>query len=90
MSDRIADGLDIPRPRSLVELREDEGLKEDFASQAIIASAPLLFDAGRTVRANISLDAGPLSSIDEAAKLRGLTRSAFLASAAREKILGER
>jgi hypothetical protein len=49
---------------------------------------PLLVDSGRTVRANISLDAALLEAIDAAAKERGLSRSAFLASAAREKIMG--
>jgi metal-responsive CopG/Arc/MetJ family transcriptional regulator len=48
----------------------------------------LLLDSGRAVRANLSLDAGLLDAIDEAAKAHGLTRSAFLASAAREKIEG--
>jgi predicted RNase H-like HicB family nuclease len=47
---------------------------------------PLLIDAGRTVRANLTFDAGLLAVIDEEALQRGLTRSAFLASAAREKI----
>src|SRR5450756_729220 len=47
-----------------------------------------LLDSGRAVRANLSLDAGLLDAIDEAAKAHGLTRSAFLASAAREKIEG--
>jgi hypothetical protein len=47
---------------------------------------PLLLDKGRTVRANLTLDAGLLEQIDAEAELRGLTRSAFLASAARDKI----
>ena len=47
---------------------------------------PLLLDTGRLARANISIDAGRLADIDEAARLRGVTRSAFLAAAAREKI----
>jgi hypothetical protein len=45
----------------------------------------LLIDVGRPAKANLSLDAGLLAAIDEAAA-RGLTRSAFLAGAAREKI----
>ena len=49
---------------------------------------PLLLDSGRAVRANLSLDAGLLDAIDKAAKAHGLTRSAFLASVAREKIEG--
>ena len=48
---------------------------------------PLLIDPGRTVRANVSFDAALLDAIDAAAKERGLTRSAFLASAARGKIM---
>ena len=36
--------------------------------------------------ANISLDAGTLEALDEAARAHGLSRSAFIASAAKEKI----
>jgi len=38
---------------------------------------PLVTDAGRTVRANVTFDAGLLDAIDTEAKRRGLTRSAF-------------
>lgn len=51
---------------------------------------PLLLDSGRTVRANVTFDAGLLEAIDQAAGQRGLTRSAFLAGAAREKIEARR
>ena len=51
---------------------------------------PVLVDSGRPVRANLSLDAGLLAAIDAEASRRGLTRSAFIASAAREKIEGHR
>jgi Ribbon-helix-helix protein, copG family len=40
------------------------------------------------VKANISLDAGLLEAIDEEAERRGITRSGFLASAARYQIVG--
>jgi metal-responsive CopG/Arc/MetJ family transcriptional regulator len=42
------------------------------------------------VRANVTFDAGLLAAIDTEAGRRGLTRSAFLASAAREKIEARR
>jgi len=45
-----------------------------------------VIESGRPVKANISLDRGLLNAIDAAAKRSGLTRSSFLASAAREKI----
>ena len=60
------------------------------ARDALWAGLPLVRDAGRPVKANLSLDAGLLAAIDEAAAARGLTRSAFLASAAREKIETQR
>jgi predicted RNase H-like HicB family nuclease len=47
---------------------------------------PLVVDAGRTIRANLTFDAGLLAAIDDEATRRGLTRSAFLAGAAREKL----
>jgi len=46
----------------------------------------LLLDTGRPAKANLSIDAWLLAAIDEAAKARGLTRSALLATAARGKI----
>jgi metal-responsive CopG/Arc/MetJ family transcriptional regulator len=51
---------------------------------------PLVVDLGRPVRANLSIDAGLLSAIDAEAARRGLTRSAFIAGAAREKIESQR
>ena len=60
-----------------------------LAKGAALAIVPLVLDAGRPAKANLSLDAGLLAAIDEAAAARGLTRSAFLASAAREKIESE-
>jgi hypothetical protein len=52
----------------------------------LLAAVPLVMETGRPVKANLSLDAGLLAAIDDAAAARGLTRSAFIASAAREKI----
>ena len=90
MTDRVGDGFSPPQPRDATALRCDPTLTEDFASGAIIAIVPLLLDGGSAVRAEVSLDAGLLIQIDEAAKLRGLTRSDFLAAAARDKIAADR
>jgi predicted RNase H-like HicB family nuclease len=75
-ADMIADGEPIPEPTDL-------GL---LAHEGIAVYIPLILEKGRPVRANISLDAGLLEQIDAEAKRRGLTRSAFLASAASDKI----
>ena len=68
------------------------GMAQILASHEIEAGEstvmlPLLVDAGCTVRANLTFDAGLLEASDAAAAMRGVTRSAFLASAARDKIL---
>ena len=88
MADRIADGFAPPQARSYDEIMSDH--TSGWETNHCIANIPLLLDSGRSVRANISLDAGLLQQIDEAAKQRGLTRSSFLASAAREKIAQQR
>jgi predicted RNase H-like HicB family nuclease len=78
----------LPNPRTSKEIIE-AGEVDVYAGETTVL-IPLLLDSGRTVRANITLDAGLLETIDAQAKLRGLTRSAFLASAAREKIAAQR
>jgi predicted RNase H-like HicB family nuclease len=80
----VADGEPIPRARTLDELGPDERPgKGEY-----LVMIPLILDKGRLVKAHISLDAGLLEAIDEEARRRGLTRSAFLASAAIDKIEG--
>jgi len=88
VEDAIDDGEQLPPPRSVEALRAYPEIAAALTEGAALAVVPLLLDAGRPVRANLSLDAGLLDAIDEAAKAHGLTRSAFLASAAREKIEG--
>ena len=85
MGDRVAAGLDVVRARSADEVLADPDLAVEM-QDGLLVSVPLLLDAGRSVRANVSLDAALLQQIDQAARRRGLTRSAFLASAARDKI----
>ena len=87
--DAIADGESLPEPRSVDAVRNDPAVVEELAGGAALAIVPLVLDAARPAKANLSLDAGLLAAIDEAAAARGLTRSAFLASAAREKIAAE-
>ncbi len=82
-------GKPIPEPRPIEEVRRDRDVAAALRGGAVLASVPRIIDAGRTVRINLSLDAGTVEAIDEAANARGLTRSAFLASAPREKIASE-
>ncbi|MEA2872836.1 MAG: hypothetical protein QOH67_2812 [Hyphomicrobiales bacterium] len=89
VEDARADGEKIPKPRPAEKLRNDPDVAAALAEGAVLAYVPLVLNAARPVKANLSLDAGLLNAIDEAAERRGLTRSAFLASAAREKIESE-
>ena len=84
--DARADGETLPRARSIETLRRDPEVAAALVKGAALAIVPLVLDAGRPAKANLSVDAGLLEAIDEAAEAHGLTRSAFIASAAREKI----
>jgi predicted RNase H-like HicB family nuclease len=90
MASRVGAGFGLPPARDAAALRADPSLAEDFAAGPLVTPVPLFLDGSRPVRANISLEADLLATIDEAARLRGLTRSGFLAAAAREKIMAGR
>jgi predicted RNase H-like HicB family nuclease len=87
--DAIESGEALPKPRSMEVIRKDRDVARELADGAALAIVPLVIERGRPVKANLSLDAGLLAAIDEAAAARGVTRSAFLSSAAREKIRSE-
>jgi predicted RNase H-like HicB family nuclease len=81
-------GRRVPAARGIDDVLLDEDVAASVEAGAVLFAVPLLADAGRTVRINISLDKALVDQIDAAATARGLTRSAFLAQAAREKIGG--
>jgi predicted RNase H-like HicB family nuclease len=82
MAHKQSSGFAIPPASALADIIASGEIGEGESAVMI----PLLLDSGRTVRANLTLDAGLLELIDIEAKNRGITRSAFVASAAREKI----
>jgi predicted RNase H-like HicB family nuclease len=84
--DARGEGQAMPRARTIEVIRRDGEVAAALVEGAVLAVVPLLLDAGRPAKANLSVDAGLLEAIDEAAEAHGLTRSAFIASAAREKI----
>jgi predicted RNase H-like HicB family nuclease len=79
-------GHRLPAARAPDEVLRDKDVRASLKTGAVLFAVPLLADAGRTVRINVSLDKGLVDQIDAAASARGLTRSAFIAQAAREKI----
>lgn len=82
-----ASGKSVPAPRSYEQVVGSQEVRKAIAAGATAAVVPLLADGGRSVRINLSMERGLVDQIDAAAKARGLTRSSFLAQAAREKIL---
>jgi predicted RNase H-like HicB family nuclease len=69
-------------------VREMPEVKAALAAGAVLMVVPYIPADGVQVRANISLERGLLRAIDEVAKARKMSRSAFLASLARREISG--
>ncbi|EAQ34448.1 hypothetical protein NB311A_11922 [Nitrobacter sp. Nb-311A] len=73
------DGEDIPAPSSMEEIMKDAENKKAVAVLIEAPAAPI-----KTVRVNVTLPADALEEIDRYAESHGLTRSGFLAQAARK------
>jgi predicted RNase H-like HicB family nuclease len=73
------DGKDIPAPSSMEEIMKDAENKKAVAVLIEAPAAPI-----KTVRVNVTLPADALEEIDRYAESHGLTRSGFLAQAAKK------
>lgn len=76
----------LPPPRSVGRITALKEVAAELAGGAFLVAVPHTENDTRVVTANISLERGMLKAIDAAAKRRKLTRSAFLAQAARNEI----
>ena len=72
-------------PRGLEAVREQ--VANNVAQGAVLMMIPYVQDRKRVVRVNLSLEKGFLDTLDEAARMRGMTRSAFVQKAAEREIL---
>ena len=77
---------ELPAPSSHAKIMACADVRSELATGAYLISVPLIDNDTATVRANVTFERGMLQAIDETAKARGLTRAAFLASAARQAI----
>lgn len=82
----MADEARDVAPRSMAEIARDPSAEFKPAEGESLVLLPFLAESGIPAKANISIDKRQLDAIDAAAKARGITRSAFLVSAAIEKI----
>lgn len=81
-----AEDTELPEARAIDNVRRDKGVRSDLADGAFLIAIPLIENEAKTVRANITMERGMLKAVDLAAEARKLTRSAFLALAARHEI----
>ena len=80
----VEDGDQLPMLRSLDEIHASLVFRED-AEGAALVMVPFELPA-KAVRVNISIDEHLLDAVDRAAEAAGLSRSAFLAEAARQRL----
>ena len=78
------DGEPVP-PRGIEAVRDE--VAENIAGGAVLMMIPYVRDRKRVVRVNLSLEKGFLDTLDEAARMRGMTRSAFVQKAATREII---
>ncbi len=81
----LEDGEALPEPQSLEAIMADPTNLEAVAFLVDLPDSP-----ARTVRVNVTLPEPTLRQIDDWAKSKGLSRSAFLAAAALESIAHRR
>jgi predicted RNase H-like HicB family nuclease len=82
----FAEDAELPEPSPVESIVSHPEVRDELAAGAFLVRVPFVERDTRVVRANVTFEAGMLRAIDETAQRRGLTRSAFLASAARKEI----
>ncbi|KAA0970729.1 CopG family transcriptional regulator [Aureimonas fodinaquatilis] len=75
-------------PMSLSVVRERKDVTDGLAAGGVLLLVPYIPADTAVERINVKLERGLLRAIDETAKGRGMTRSAFLASATRRELIG--
>jgi hypothetical protein len=81
----IASDGPLPPARRMDAVRDDPEAEFNPGKECLVM-LPLIAEQHQTVKANISMDAGRLAAIDAAARLQGMTRSAFLEGVALDAI----
>lgn len=75
-------------PSSLSEIRKHPDVVAALSEGGTLLPVPYIPADTKTERAQITLERSLLRSIDQVAKERGMSRSSFLASAARRELVG--
>lgn len=83
-----AEDMDMPEPSDMATVTSLKEVRERLNAGHYLIAIPFIENDTAVVRANVTFERGLLRAIDTAAKGRSLTRSAFLACAARREIEG--
>lgn len=78
--------MPLPHPSAHSDIVARPEVARSLAEGAYLVCVPLIENDTAVVRANLTFERGMLRAIDQTARERGLTRSAFLAHAARKEI----
>ena len=85
-----AEDMPLPEPSGHEAIVSKPEVREALQAGSYLVAVPLIENNTTIVRANVSFERGVLRAIDAAAKERGITRSAFLSSAAKKEIGAKR
>lgn len=80
----MEDGEPTPVPRAIDWLKADPAFRGD-AEGAIVMALPFELP-GRAVRINVSLNENLVAAVDQAAREAGMSRSGFIAAAAKARL----
>jgi hypothetical protein len=83
----MQEGLALPHVRDIADIKADPEFAADMKG-AIVALVDVELP-GRSVRLNISMDENLVARVDRAAAAAGESRSAFLATAAKQRLVKE-
>ncbi|WP_040618896.1 type II toxin-antitoxin system HicB family antitoxin [Rhodovulum sp. PH10] len=81
----LEDGEPVPTPRSLDRLKADPVFRDD-AEGGMIVALPVDLSGNKIVPLDVALDEKLIAAVDRAAERAGLSRSDFLAAAAKAKL----
>jgi predicted RNase H-like HicB family nuclease len=76
----------LPEPSNHAAVLGRSDVRKDLAKGWYLIDVPVVENDPKVVRANVTFERGILDAIDATAKIYGLTRSSFLALAARSQI----
>ena len=79
------DQAELPAARSIRALRSDPEIAGELAAGAVLIGIPLVLSSRKT-RYNVVLETSLVRSVDQAAKIAGISRSEFISRAASQSL----